>query len=272
MSAAVLIVIGVIECFFGARFLRTCVLVAGFGLGWFLAEVFDAGLVTTFVVALVCGGAALVVTLLFARFVMFVVGMLVGGIVGAKLFLLVEDDNPTWALAIPPALGVLGCLILTKSRSAYLGLGTAALVLAWRERRRVPARTIALAGLGLVGLLAGLVAIGVATRQLDPQVISESTKSLRYRWEYWQGTWGVIRREPGVWWRGLGPGNFRAPYLRHRLPQSSEAVTDPMVWYRGEGSEERMRRNMKRMLESVRAFLDIDRIESHPMSEYRIQE
>jgi hypothetical protein len=51
----------------------------------------------------------------------------------------------------------------------------------------------------------------------------------------------------------------------------SEAVTDPMVWYRGGGSEEVMRRNMKRMLESVRAFLDIDRVESHPMSEYRIQ-
>jgi hypothetical protein len=69
----------------------------------------------------------------------------------------------------------------------------------------------------------------------------------------------LTRNAPG--WAGIVEEGF-----------PSEAVTDPMVWYRGEGSEERMRRNMKRMLESVRAFLDIDRVESHPMSEYRIQE
>jgi len=135
MSAAVLIVIGVIECFFGARFLRTCVLVAGFGLGWFLAEVFDAGLVTTLVVALVCGGAALVVTLLFARLVMFVVGMVVGGIVGAKLFLLIEDDNPTWALAIVfvPAMALVAGFLAGRFRRPFLewatSLAGAALVL-----------------------------------------------------------------------------------------------------------------------------------------------
>ncbi len=38
----------------------------------------------------------------------------------------------------------------------------------------------------------GLVAAGVATKQLDIQVITESPKSLRYRLEYWQGAWGVI--------------------------------------------------------------------------------
>jgi hypothetical protein len=68
----------------------------------------------------------------------------------------------------------------------------------------------------------------------------------------------LTRNAPG--WAGIVEEGF-----------PSEAVTDPMVWYRGEGSEEVMRRNMKRMLESVRAFLDIDRVESHPMSEYRIQ-
>jgi hypothetical protein len=52
----------------------------------------------------------------------------------------------------------------------------------------------------------------------------------------------------------------------------AEAVTDPMLWYRAEGSQETLQKNMGRMIESVQAFLDIDRVESHPMSEYRISE
>ncbi len=51
----------------------------------------------------------------------------------------------------------------------------------------------------------------------------------------------------------------------------TEAVTDPMLWYRAEGSPETLRRNMQRMIESCQAFLDLDRVESHPMSEYRLR-
>jgi hypothetical protein len=52
----------------------------------------------------------------------------------------------------------------------------------------------------------------------------------------------------------------------------SQAVTDPMLWYKAEGSQERMQQNLARMIESVQAFLDIDRVESHPMSEYRLSD
>jgi hypothetical protein len=58
-------------------------------------------------------------------------------------------------------------------------------------------------------------------------VVTESTKSLRYRWEYWQGAWGVIRGGPRTWWQGVGPGNFGGHYLRHKRPWSSEAIADP---------------------------------------------
>ena len=51
-----------------------------------------------------------------------------------------------------------------------------------------------------------------------------------------------------------------------------EAVTDPMRWYKAEGSPETLQRNVRRMLESCQAFLDLDRVESHPMSEYRLGE
>jgi hypothetical protein len=50
----------------------------------------------------------------------------------------------------------------------------------------------------------------------------------------------------------------------------TEAVTDPMRWYKAEGSPETLKRHLARMLESCRAFLDLDKVESHPMSEYRL--
>ncbi|MEE8311442.1 MAG: hypothetical protein V3R77_04235 [Candidatus Binatia bacterium] len=50
----------------------------------------------------------------------------------------------------------------------------------------------------------------------------------------------------------------------------AEAVTDPMLWYKADGSQQRLEENLGRMIESVNAFLDIDRVESNPMSEYLI--
>jgi hypothetical protein len=52
----------------------------------------------------------------------------------------------------------------------------------------------------------------------------------------------------------------------------TEAVTDPMLWYRAGGSPEKLRENLGRMLSSVRAFLDIDRVESLPMSEWVLRD
>jgi hypothetical protein len=50
----------------------------------------------------------------------------------------------------------------------------------------------------------------------------------------------------------------------------SEAVTNPMLWYRGEGDPEKLKANMQRMVESCQAFLDLDRVESHPTSNYEL--
>jgi hypothetical protein len=71
--------------------------------------------------------------------------------------------------------------------------------------------------------------------------------------------WPLTRDAPP--WRGIVEEGFPA-----------EALTDLMLWYRAEGSQEKLRRNLERMLESVRGFLDIDRVEAHPMSEYRLTE
>ncbi len=156
-----------------------------------------------------------------------------------------------FALAALPGLALLVCLILTKSRSAWAGLGVALVVLAWRARGVVSRKVLIGSALALVVLLGGLVAAGLATKQLDVEVATQATRSLRFRWEYWVGAWGVITDAPSpyastglaalptgpdpagvarstrTFWSGLGPANFAGPYLRHKLPQASEEVQDP---------------------------------------------
>ena len=49
---------------------------------------------------------------------------------------------------------------------------------------------------------------------------------------------------------------------------ADDAVTDPMKWYAAGDDPERLDRNRGAMIESVQAFLDIGRVESHPTSRY----
>ena len=160
-------------------------------------------------------------------------GFLVGpAILGLAVGLeaLRRRDGRAYLALLPgalPWLTIMACLLLTKSRSGYLGLVVAALVLAWQVRRRVPARALAGLGVVLVGVVGAMVAYGLATRKLDREILIESTKSFRYRWEYWQGAWDVITREPGAWWGGVGPGNFGEAYLPYKRAWASEEIADP---------------------------------------------
>ena len=47
-----------------------------------------------------------------------------------------------------------------------------------------------------------------------------------------------------------------------------EALSDPQVWYDCPGDQDECRRRLARMLASVKAFLDLEQLESTPMSEY----
>ena len=47
-----------------------------------------------------------------------------------------------------------------------------------------------------------------------------------------------------------------------------QALTDPAEWYAAGGSPARLEQNRRRMMESCLAFLALDRVDSHPMSEY----
>lgn len=126
-------------------------------------------------------------------------------------------------------LAVMGwCLILTKSRTALLGLivglacwGLSKLIQrgTWRLTTR---QTLGLTGLAVLvaGLPIGLVAAGV----WDWQVLEEAPKSLVYRWQYWVGSARLIGEHP---WLGVGLGQFRHHYLRVKLPAASEEIADP---------------------------------------------
>lgn len=79
-----------------------------------------------------------------------------------------------------------------------------------------------------------------------------------------QSTFGYVRNEIV---RALTPGAPGwAAIVEEHFP--IEALTDPMVWYAAEGSKQRFQKHLQRMMDSCMAFLAIDRVDSHPMSEY----
>lgn len=133
------------------------------------------------------------------------------------------------------------CLLLTKSRTAYVGalvgltvcLLAAALAHRWSWSANL--RPVILWGLVTLFAAGGLTVLAGLTGGLDRLVLAEAPKSLQYRLEYWWSSLQVIRESPLV---GVGPGQFRQHYLAHKLPRSSEEIADPHnlfldVWANG---------------------------------------
>lgn len=118
-------------------------------------------------------------------------------------------------------------LLLTKSRTSFIGaaagIGMAVLLCLAGLRKESLKRVLTVAAVGAV-LVAVLIGGAFATGSLDIEVLSEAPKSLEYRLLYWRGTARVIAESP---WFGVGPGNFRPHYLQHKLPETSEEISDP---------------------------------------------
>ena len=116
------------------------------------------------------------------------------------------------------------CLLLTKSRTAWIG------ALIGLGLHRLLTRNIMLTGkrwrlvLAVAAILAvagwGLSRFG----GLDQQVLTEAPKSLQYRLQYWSATLPMIREH---FLFGVGPGQFRWNYLLYKLPEASEEIADP---------------------------------------------
>jgi hypothetical protein len=141
------------------------------------------------------------------------------------------DETDPWG---PPGLGrsvafaavlltVAACLLLTKSRSAYVAVAATVALVPWcgGAGRWRPNWKILLAAGAVVLLMIGM---AVAVGGLDVQVLSEASKSLEFRLQYWHSTLAMIARYP---WFGVGPGNFQEYYTQFKLPQASEEIRDP---------------------------------------------
>jgi O-antigen ligase len=132
-----------------------------------------------------------------------------------------------WLIILLPLLLTTACLILTKSRTAwcgtFAGFALAAVLSFAGNRSATSLRRGVLIATGLLVVLGGLVGSAVLTGGLDPNVIREAPKSLKYRLEYWSGSLAVIAEHPLL---GVGPGQFRDAYLKHKLPESSEEIAD----------------------------------------------
>jgi hypothetical protein len=142
-----------------------------------------------------------------------------------------KDRTANWLVPAAVISVVLVCFVLTKSRTAYVGLlmGAVAAAVGLRIRSQHTAVPPALWRLmtAAFGLLL-LVVVGLAlTGGLDRLVFSEAGKSIRYRAEYWWATSEMLAQTPSRLLLGVGLGNFRQHYLPHKLPSSSEEIADP---------------------------------------------
>lgn len=100
LTGWVILAVGAVLCFYGARSLHVAVLTSGFALGWLLADAFNATALTSLVFGLFAGIAAWVLTRLVFGIAMFVVGALAGAVVGAKLFALLQQGEGSYVLAV----------------------------------------------------------------------------------------------------------------------------------------------------------------------------
>jgi hypothetical protein len=100
MTGVGLAVVGLLLCFAGLRSIHLAVLASGFALGWLVAEGLGASLAVTAIVALCAAVVGWVLATLVFRAALFVVGGIAGGVIGAKLFGLLEGDDGNALLAV----------------------------------------------------------------------------------------------------------------------------------------------------------------------------
>lgn len=123
-------------------------------------------------------------------------------------------------------LALLLCLILTKSRTAWIaaGVGFGFLSIHIIQSKQSLSRYLVSSLLVPFTIIIVLALWAAISGGLDKEVISEAPKSLQYRLEYWSATIELLSESPLL---GAGPGNFRQRYLQFKLAGSSEEILDP---------------------------------------------
>jgi O-antigen ligase/Tfp pilus assembly protein PilF len=140
-----------------------------------------------------------------------------------------------WTGAVGAGVGMLAialCLVLTQSRTAYAAFlvqttllaltGGMPLLRAIRQRATRPWVWVAV--IAVMAVLAVVLFEAKRLAKIDIKLVTQATKSLGYRWQYWGATADLVRDH---WWTGVGPGNFRGHYLKYKRAESSEEIADP---------------------------------------------
>ncbi|TJZ78004.1 DUF4203 domain-containing protein [Rhodococcus oryzae] len=136
MSGIAVLLVGVVLCFWGIGSLHVAVLAAGFGLGWLIADLFNASLTTLILFALIGAVASWVVTTLIFKFSAYFIGGLTGAMAGAKIADVLQPGDNNWALSgiVILAVAVASAFLADKYRARALlwltSIGGASMILA----------------------------------------------------------------------------------------------------------------------------------------------
>jgi len=119
------------------------------------------------------------------------------------------------------------CLLLTKSRSAWIAVGVGMLVVLAGQRGRGRHRITPWILGSFLLLTVGLGVLAFLVKRLDWLVFSQTLDSFSFRLQYWFASLRMIADYPLL---GCGPGNFQEYYMQYKLPGASETVADPHNW------------------------------------------
>ncbi|MEV0332226.1 DUF4203 domain-containing protein [Nocardia sp. NPDC050717] len=135
MNGIVVAVVGVLLCFYGIRSVHLGIMAIGFGLGWLIADLFDASFWWLLLIGLIGGLSAWVVTSLVFRFASYFIGGLTGAMIGTKLAMVLQpgDKNIALSMIVALAVCVAGAFLAQKFRARALlwltSIGGASMVL-----------------------------------------------------------------------------------------------------------------------------------------------
>ncbi|SFA98588.1 hypothetical protein SAMN05192575_102302 [Nocardioides alpinus] len=183
-----MILVGLLLAVAGIWSVRLVLVSAGAGAAWLLADAFGAGTGTGLLIAAAGGVIAFITGLLAARMLFFVIGLVVGAVVGARLFTILDSGEASVLLAVVfvPAVAFLGAVAVGRWRERMVGWATAiggsALVLAGVSRldSGVPGFDRDPQGYGEQGIaLAAWVALAVLSRIAQRRWMSSCTSESR---------------------------------------------------------------------------------------------
>ncbi|MDO3649869.1 DUF4203 domain-containing protein [Nocardia mangyaensis] len=135
MNGIIVALVGALLCFYGVRSVHLGILAIGFGLGWLIADLFNASFWWLLLIALIGAVSSWVVTSLIFRFASYFIGGLTGAMIGTKLATVLQPGDKNWALSMIVALAVCvaGAFLAQKFRARALlwltSIGGASMVL-----------------------------------------------------------------------------------------------------------------------------------------------